>query len=680
MKTTPHVFSGKWITNAELAEVPPRGVYHRQLEPLPLDTTVHRDRHILFRRTFSLSGKELAGGVRIFITADDLYRLYLNGRFVDEGPSPSYHFAYRYREIDVTPYLVEGENVIAVHTLYFGLINRVCQSGDGRHGLLLDLVAAGHTVLASDERFLTAPHTAYREIGTVGYDTGFLEEYDARAPEVGFEAPTFDDSAWSAASLSRTADHTPVPDAAEPLVCEEIPPTAQRADGRRLLLDFGGMYVGRLSLTLRGTAGDTVLIRHAQELDSEGAPRWRMRANCRYEEPLILRDGVTEYEHFDYTAFRYAELLLPVGCELLGASLRARHYPFTLATSLRPEFMGDEPLEAVFSLCVRTLRFGVQEAVLDCMEREKGFYVGDGCYTSLAHAVLTGDDAMIRKLIDDTFLSTALVGTAVTCLNCSFMQEIAEYPLMLVRLVLWHYRLTGDRAYLAANYPKVTSLLEAYRRDYERDGLLWELDKWCVVEWPMNFRDGYDVDLTEGKICHEPHVAISAYYLAAVRAANRMAAALGLAPYRDEEPLRAAFLAAFYREDTHLFRDGLSTEHVSMIGNILPFGLGLVPDRAFTDNVLAMIDERGITAVSLFGAFPYLEGLTRLGDRGRLRRALSDEGAWRRMLAEGATATFEGWGKDTKWNTSLFHLTLSLAAVFLADLDTGTLFSEEDLL
>ena len=117
-----------------------------------------------------------------------------------------------------------------------------------------------------------------------------------------------------------------------------------------------------------------------------------------------------------------------------------------------------------------------------------------------------------------------------------------------------------------------------------------------------------------------------------------------------------------------------------MIGNILPFGLGLVPDRAFTDNVLAMIDERGITAVSLFGAFPYLEGLTRLGDRSRLRRALSDEGAWRRMLAEGATATFEGWGKDTKWNTSLFHLTLSLAAVFLADLDTDTLFSEEDLL
>ena len=44
------------------------------------------------------------------------------------------------------------------------------------------------------------------------------------------------------------------------------------------------------------------------------------------------------------------------------------------------------------------------------------------------------------------------------------------------------------------------------------------------------------------------------------------------------------------------------------------------------------------------------------------------------MLREGATITFEGWGKDTKWNTSLFHLTMTDAAVFLADIDLEALF------
>lgn len=678
--TSPHTFRGAWITSREMAALSPRALFHRQLEPMTIDCSEHRNRHILFRRRFSLSREQLAAGLHLFITADDSFRLSLNGRFVAEGPTPSYHFAYRYRELDVTPFLHEGENVIAIHTHYMGLVNRVLVSGDLRHGLLLDLMAGDTPILSSDASFSVADHTAYREIGTVGYDTGFLEEYDARAAEVGFEAPGFDDSGWEPASLAAHADHTLIPEETAPLVYERISPVTAVTEGRLLLLDFGGMYVGRLSITLRGKEGDTVLIRHAQETDTEGRARWRMRANCRYEEPLILREGITGFEHFDYTAFRYAELLLPEGCTLEEAALIARHAPFTLAATLSPAYREDATLSRVFALTVRTLRYGVQEAVLDCMEREKGFYIGDGCYTALAHAILTHDDTMIRKLIDDAFRATAIIDTMPTCLNCALVQEIAEYPLMLVRLVLWHYRLTHDRAYLKENYPRVTALLEAYRRHYEKDGLLRNLDKWWVVEWPSSFRDGYDADLPDKEICREPHIVGSAHYLAAVRAANRMAAHLGLAAYRDEEPLRRAFLSAFYREDTHLFYDREGSQHVSMIGNVIPFGLGLIPDREFARNVCGMIDSRGITAVSLFGAFPLLEGLARLGDRERLTRALRDEGAWCRMLAEGATATFEGWGKETKWNTSLFHLTMSYAAVFLSDFDINTLFTEEDLL
>ena len=65
-----------------------------------------------------------------------------------------------------------------------------------------------------------------------------------------------------------------------------------------------------------------------------------------------------------------------------------------------------------------------------------------------------------------------------------------------------------DKEYLAINYPKVIKVLDSFRRDYEKDGLLCNLDKRCVVEWPKNFQDNYDVDVVEGKICEEPHVSI----------------------------------------------------------------------------------------------------------------------------------------------------------------------------
>jgi len=240
---------------------------------------------------------------------------------------------------------------------------------------------------------------------------------------------------------------------------------------------------------------------------------------------------------------------------------------------------------------------------------------------------------------------------------------------------LWHYRISGDKEYLKTNYTKVIKLLDSYRKDYEKDGLLGNLDKWCVVEWPDNFQDNYDVDIEQGKICEEPHISINAYYIEAVRTANKIALELGIEPYRNEKDLISAFLGAFYDDDKHLFTDGLNTDHISLIGNVMAFGLDLCPDDLCRENIINMIEERKISSVSLFGAFLVLMGFIRCGKSDRLKELMLDEGAWMRMLWEEATTTFEGWGKDTKWNTSLFHLTMSYGAVFLANIDHEKLFN-----
>ncbi|MBQ4590890.1 MAG: family 78 glycoside hydrolase catalytic domain [Clostridia bacterium] len=670
---TDHIFTGAWITDAEFAGLEPRNVFHRQLEKVHLPCDEHRNRHILFRRTFDIDA--LPEKAVLYITADDYYKLYINGTFVTQGPAPAYHFAYGYNTADVTPYLREGRNTIAVHTLYQGLINRVWVSADGRHGLLCDLEFDGKTVLASDGTFLTHLHTGYTETGTVGYATQFLETYDSRAAEVGFEQPDFDDSAWANALPRGILDYTVVPQPTKSLVFETITPVlVEKRSENRLFIDFGATYVGYLNLTAAGTSGDVITIRCAQELDENGEVRYALRANCKYEESWILKNGTSVLDWFDYKSFRYAELTLPEGCVVTDISFAARHYPFSLAASMKPEYRDDEAMQKVWNLCVNSQKYGVQEVIQDCMEREKGFYVGDGCYTALANLILTGDDSIVRKLIDDAFRSTFITPGMVTCLDCAMMQEIAEYPLMLISLILWHYRVCRDREYLAKNYPGIRALLDSYRTDYEKDGLLRDLDKWCVVEWPANFRDGYDVDITEGKVCHEPHVALNAYYIEAIRCTNKIAAILGEEPYRDESELIGAFTDAFYDAERHLFTDSLHSSHFSYIGNVLPFAFGLCPDDECTDNILAWIGERGVTGVSFFGAFPLKYGLLRRGRRDIVESMLRDSSAWLRMIREGATTTFEGWGRDTKWNTSLFHLTLSDAAVFLADVNAEAIF------
>ena len=405
----------------------------------------------------------------------------------------------------------------------------------------------------------------------------------------------------------------------------------------------------------------------AEELENKKL-RYNLRANCRYEEELILKEGVTLYQPYDYFAFRYAELTLPEGASLENAILIARHYPSTVKTPINPRYR-KTPLEAIYTLCKNTLVYGMQEAPLDCLEREKGFYLGDGCYTSLTHMILTGDDTMVRKVIDDAFASAFVSDTLMCCLNASFMQEIAEFPLILVRLVLWHYRYTKDLSYLSENYPKVTTLLDAYRRDYEKNGLLCNLDKWCVVEWPANFRDGYDVDLTSGKLCREAHTVMNAYYINAIRAANTMAKVLSKAPYREEAPLVSAFHAAFYDSERRRFRDSAETEHTSFLSNLFAYAYGLCPNAECEKAIFHTVLEKKPSSVSIFGAFVMLEGLVRHDEQDALASLLADENAWLAMLKEDATVTMESWQRDKKWNTSLFHPTLSYAALFLADTD-----------
>ena len=659
-------FSGKWITAPEFAELTPVNVFHRQLDKKQIDSNGAKNSHILFRKSFYSDG----GRATVFISADDYYKLWINGKFVCQGPAPGYPFHYYYNKVEIE--LSRGENVIAVHTLYQGLINRVWVSGDDRHGLILDIEQDQRTVVCSDESFLCTYHGGFATMDTVGYRTQFTEKYTSGSSEEGFYLPEYDDRGWGYAHARCHTDYTLFEQPTKMLEFERISPTLTY-DENGVTADFGGIYVGYLNATAHGKAGDLIGITCGQELQKNGEILHPLRAFWRggsteapgYFEKWELSGKEDALDQFDYKAFRYVRFDLPQGCELSDISLTSRHYPFELVAE--PNF-DDPELTPIWELCVNSLRYGVQEVIQDCMEREKGNYLGDGCYTALTHAVLTRDPSMLKKLIDDSLRSSFINRGLVTCASCSQMQEIAEYPLMMYFTLLCYYRLSGDREYLVENYEKLCDVLLYYREAYANEnGLLCDLDKWCVVEWPKNYRDGYDADIEEGKVCTELHSVINAHYIGAIKCMNGICEIIGKPRFCDETPILRAYFDAFYDEKRKLIRDNVRSEHISVISNAFALMYGLYPDRESENAIIELIKERGFTSVMLFGAFPILWGLQRIGRRDLVLKFIKDEGAWKRMLREGATVTFEGWGKESKWNTSLFHLTLSYAALFLTD-------------
>ena len=78
---------------------------------------------------------------RLRITADSFYRLFINGRWVNDGPCRAWPEHYQYDVLDVSPYLHDGENTVRVIARYFGVgdFHRVPKQA----GLLAELDVTG---------------------------------------------------------------------------------------------------------------------------------------------------------------------------------------------------------------------------------------------------------------------------------------------------------------------------------------------------------------------------------------------------------------------------------------------------------------------------------------------------------------------------------------------------------
>ena len=81
-----------------------------------------------FRKEFIVS--EPVESCRIRISADSRYKLYVNGRLAEIGPSKGDRQVWFYDEVEIAPFLRPGENVIAAQVLRYPMLH-----SKGNHGI-----------------------------------------------------------------------------------------------------------------------------------------------------------------------------------------------------------------------------------------------------------------------------------------------------------------------------------------------------------------------------------------------------------------------------------------------------------------------------------------------------------------------------------------------------------------
>lgn len=270
----------------------------------------------LLRRDFKAEGGLVKA--RIYTTSLGLYELRLNGQRVGDAVlAPgwtSYDHCLQYQTYDVTGLIREGDNTLGAmlgdgwYRGYLGFTGARNLYGD-RLGLLLQLQLTytdGRVeIIGSDGQWRATP-------GPIQMSDIYLgETYDARQEKPGWDTAGYDDSDWRSV---RQLDHP------KEIIVAQVGPFIRRHEELRpvsilhsprgeTILDFGQNMVGWVKMRVRGTAGTTITLRHAEVLDQQG--------NL-YTENLRRADQTTRYTlkgltgadevfepHFTFYGFQY---------------------------------------------------------------------------------------------------------------------------------------------------------------------------------------------------------------------------------------------------------------------------------------------------------------------------------------------------------------------------------------
>jgi len=415
---------------------------------------------VMFRRTFELA--EPPREAPAFVSAFTRYKLWVNGQFVQRGPAPCDPRYWDVDPVDVAPYLRRGKNVIAALVCAFGSGDGTypppapAGSGEGK-GFLFQCDALG---LATDHGWKAFRPRAWRQ---GGYQRWFLrslqEEFDARRYPQGWEMPEFDDTAWKPAveepaqpgrpplrevgregwmdwrlqvrSIPPIAESFTKPrsapaagwiewktDPEEYFECFPVDSFEEREDpslrtpqglfphrlpapgGRSLAVtyDFGRELLGHPYVKLRAPAGTVAELLFCEK---QVPGKLLLRIPARFGQWLRVRcrEGVTEYEAFEYECFRWMQLLVRGAqgeVEILEAGVRERNYRWPH----EPEFScSDEAVTRAVRASLATHRITSQETLVDNMVRERQQYAGDLDHAKLCSYYAFGETRQPARMI-----------------------------------------------------------------------------------------------------------------------------------------------------------------------------------------------------------------------------------------------------------------------------------------
>lgn len=454
-------------------------------------------------------------------------------------------------------------------------------------------------------------------------------------------------------------------------------------------LDFGKDALGQLTLHLTSTGNDSIWVSAGEAIKGENNIDPNPGQNIRFiKMPLLLKKGTHDYAiewpvnakrdarnpvkmpgyigevyPFRYVAIEnYQGIITP-----RSVQRKMVFYPFDENAS--SFISNDTVLNQVWDLCKYSIKATSFTGYYVDGDRERIPYEADALINQLSHYAVDAEYSMARRsmvylLFNPTWPTEwSLQNVPIAWYDYMYTGNDAllkKYYSELQKKML--LPLAGDNGLISTRTNKQTpDFLKSIHIVKAFDG---KSDLKDIVDWPQ--RSAYVgaekeyAGETDGFVYCNYNSVVNAWYYHNLVLMQKIALALNKP---DDARMYAAkssqvyqsFQEIFSNPQTGLVKDGDTTLHASLHGNMFALAFGLIPPDK-KDNVQHFIKTRRM-ACSVYGAQFLLDGLYDAGlDDYALELLTSTaQRSWYNMIRVGSTISMEAWDKLYKPNLDLNH-------------------------
>lgn len=503
-------------------------------------------RTVLFRKKVRLN--ESPQKAKIEISADTRYKLYINNNLIEVGPSKGDKSIWFKDHLDITRYMKEGDNILAVTVLRYPE-----NPMDGNHGMFRTatpgLYVKGEITTVDEQVISLDADGSWR--CRIDRNVSFIREEERFAPLIlhekvsgstevfGWKTPEYDDSGWEAAKpyinieIHQAVSPGNLQDRSIPYMYRKdrhfmdimaVPKSIHSKENWQVFIEgetaleipayteeiveisAGEEMTGYISVAFSAGKDADITLTYAEAYvqEEQVGPSNVALKKDRLDKINGHLEGYQDYYHaagvgtqnspeiyepFWFRTFRFVQIHIRTGAaplKLQRFDYQETGYPLEVSTSVKTS---DKSLSDIWEISERTLRRCMHETYEDCPYYEQLQYIMDSRTQILYTYSVSADDRLARKCIDDLARAQRYNGL----LNCSYPNcnpnIIPGFSIYYILMIYDHMMYFGDYKLVEKYMPTVENILRFFEEHLTEKGYVGKTGGLIMEEAFWSFID-----------------------------------------------------------------------------------------------------------------------------------------------------------------------------------------------